>query len=130
MASIYICTTCVRYNRSCDGRGGKHSRNRRYATTGPPQTLQRQAQRLSRFGGRALQSRQPVADEEDEVVGGCFGGGMRPGGACATGRPLRCSLAGSVNAGVRAAFRWSVDTLAILSPISRRKKCVDHSSNR
>jgi hypothetical protein len=26
-------TTCVRYNKSRDGQGGKRSRNRRYATT-------------------------------------------------------------------------------------------------
>ncbi len=106
----------MRYNRSCDGRGGKHSRNRRYAPTGPLQTLQRQAQRLNRFGGRALRSGRPDADEEDEVVGGfvggrlkvtcrshprCFGGGAWPGDACATGQPLRGSLAGSVSAGVR-----------------------------
>jgi hypothetical protein len=31
--SIYICTTCVGNNRSRDGRGGKHSRNRWRATT-------------------------------------------------------------------------------------------------
>jgi hypothetical protein len=80
----------------------------------------------------ALRSGRPDADEEDEVVGGvvggrlkvtcrgrprCFGGGTRPGGACATGRPLRGGLAGSVSD----AFRRSVDTLSVLSPILRRK---------
>ncbi len=144
-ASIYICTKCVRYNRSHDGRGGKHRRNRWYATTGPPPNSAAAAQRLSRFGGRALRSGQPDADEVDEVVGGvvggrlkvtwrgrprCFGGGARTGGACATGRPLRGGLAGSVSAGIRAAFRRSVDTLSVLSPVSSRKKCVDHSSTR
>jgi hypothetical protein len=135
-----------RYNRSRDGPGGgKYSRNRRYATTGPPQTLRRQAQRLSGLGGLALRSGRPDTDDDDEVVGGvvggrlkvtcrgcprCLGGGVRTGGACATGRPLRSGLAGSVFAGVRAAFRRSVDTLSILSPISRRKKCVDCSSTR
>ncbi len=93
------------------------------------------AQRLSRVGGRALQSRRPDADEVDEVVGGvvggrlkvtwrgrprCFGSGTWTGGACATGRPLRGGLAGSVSAGVRAAFRRSVDTFSVLSPISSR----------
>jgi hypothetical protein len=92
-----------------------------------------------------LRSGRPDADEEDEVVGGvvggrlkvtccsrprCFGGGARTGGAYATGRPLRGGLAGSVSAGVRAAFRRSVDTLSVLSPIPRRKKCVDRSSTR
>jgi hypothetical protein len=31
----------------------------------PPQTLRRQAQRLSRFSGRAVRSGRPDADEED-----------------------------------------------------------------
>jgi hypothetical protein len=108
-----------------------------------PQTLRRQAQRLSRFGVRALRSGRLDADEADEIVGGivggrlkvtcrgrprCFGGGTQTGGACATGRPLRGGLAGSVSAGVRAAFQRSVDTLSVLSPILRRKKCVDRSS--
>ncbi len=66
--------TCVRYNRSRDGRGGKQSRNRWCATTGPPQTLRRQAQRLSRFGGRAVRSGRPDAEEVDVVVGGVVGG--------------------------------------------------------
>jgi len=110
---------------------GKHSRNRWCATTGPPQTLRRQAQRLSRFGGRAARSGRPDDEEVDVVVGGavggrlkvtwrgrprCLGGGAQTGGACATGR---------VSAGVRAGFRRSVDTLSVLSPISRRKKCVE-----
>jgi hypothetical protein len=64
-------------NRSCDGRGGKHSRNRWRATTGPPQTLRRQAQRLSRFGGRAARSGRPDADEVDVVVGGAVGGRLK-----------------------------------------------------
>jgi hypothetical protein len=142
---MYIYTTCVRYNRSRDGPGGKRSRNRRCATTGPPQTLRRQSQRLSRFGGRAVRSGRPDTDEEDEVVGGvvggrlkvtcrsrprCFGSSARTGGACATGRPLRDGLAGSVFAGVWAAFRRSVESLSVLSHISRRKKCVDRSSTR
>jgi hypothetical protein len=50
----------------------------------------------------------------------CLGDGARVGGACATGRPLRGGLAGSVSAG--AGFRRSVDTLSVLSPISSRKK--------
>jgi hypothetical protein len=75
---MYIYTTCVRYNRSRDGQGGKRSRNRRYATTGPPQTLRRQAQRLSRFGGRVLRSGLPDADDEDGVVvGGVVGGRLK-----------------------------------------------------
>jgi hypothetical protein len=93
--------------------------------------------------GNIVGSRRPDADEEDEVVGGivggrlkvtcrgcprCFGGGARTCGACATGRPLRGSLASSVSAGVRAAFRRSLDTLSVLSSISRRKKCVNRSS--
>jgi hypothetical protein len=100
---------------------------------------------LSRFGGRALRRGRPDADDEDEVVGDvvggrlkvtcrghprCFGGGTRTGGACTTGRPLRGDLAGSVSAGVWAAFRWVVDTLSVLSPICRRKKCVDRSSTQ
>ncbi len=60
----------------------------------------------------------------------CVGGGTRTGGAWATGRPLRGGLAGSVSAGVRAALRRSVDSLSVLLSISRRKKCVDHSSTR
>jgi hypothetical protein len=48
-----MCEQCVRYNRSSNGgQGRKRSRNRRYATTGPPQALRRQAQRLSWFGAR------------------------------------------------------------------------------
>ena len=92
---------------------------------------------MSRFGVRALRSGRTDADEEDEIVGGvvggrlkvtcrglprCFGGGAWTGGACATGQPLRNGFAGSVSAGVRAAFRRSVDTLSVLSPISSRKK--------
>ncbi len=98
--------------------------NRRHATTGPPQTLRRQAQRLSLVGGRALRSGQLDADVDD-VVGGdvcgrlkvtcrgrprCDGGSARTGGPCATGRPLRGGLAGSVSAGVLAALRRSLDT--------------------
>jgi hypothetical protein len=101
---MYIYSACVRYNRSRDGQGGKRSMNRRYATKGPPQTLRRQAQRLSRFGGRALRSRQPDAEDVDDDVGGAVGGrlnvtccgclswvagGECTGGACAMGRPLR-----------------------------------------
>ncbi len=89
--------------------------------------------------------RWPDAADDDDVVGGavcgrlkvtcrghpcCVGGGVRTGGACATGGPLRGGLAGSVSAGVRAALRRSVDTLSVLLPISRRKKCVDRSSTR
>ncbi len=73
-ASIYICTHVVRYNRSCDGRGRNHSRNRWCGTTGPPQTLRRQAQRLSRFGGQVVRSGRPDAEEADVVVGGIVGG--------------------------------------------------------
>jgi hypothetical protein len=59
-----------------------------------------------------------------------FGGGARTGGTCERGRPLRGGLAGSVSASVLAAFRRSVDALSVLSPISRRKKCVDRSSTQ
>jgi hypothetical protein len=104
----------VRYNRSRDGQGGKHIGNRQYATTGPPQTLRRQAQRLSRFGGRALQSMRLDADVLVDVGGDvdgrlkvtcccrprCDGGGAQTGGACALGQPLRGGLAGSVSIGV------------------------------
>jgi hypothetical protein len=38
-----------------------------------PQTLRRQAQMLSRFGGRALRSGRPDADKKDDVVGGTLG---------------------------------------------------------
>jgi len=118
--SIY--KACVRYRRSCDIQGVIRSRNRWYATTGPPQTLRRQAQRLSRFGGQALRSGWPDADDDGNVVGGrlkvtchdrprCFGSDTWTRGTCATGRPLRGGLAGSVSAGVRAALRRSVDTL-------------------
>jgi hypothetical protein len=44
--------------------GGKSG----YATTGPPQTLRRQAKRLSRVGGRMLRSDCP--DDDVEVVDG------------------------------------------------------------
>ncbi len=67
---MYISSTHVGNNRSRDGRGGKRSRNRWCATTGPPQTLRRQAQRLSRFGSRAARSGRPDAEEVDVVVGG------------------------------------------------------------
>ncbi len=75
--SIYICTHVVRYNRSRDGQGGKHSRNRWRATTGPPQTLRRQAQRLSQFGGRAVRSGRLDAEEVDVVDGGAVGGRLK-----------------------------------------------------
>ncbi len=75
--STYICTTDVGNNRSRDGRGGKHSRNRWCATTGPPQTLRRQAQRLSRFGGLAARSGRPDDEEVDAVVGGAVGGRLK-----------------------------------------------------
>jgi hypothetical protein len=81
----------------------------------------------------------------DDVVGGdvggrlevtchscprCDGSGEWTGGACATRRPLLRGLAGSSSAGVLAALRQSVDTLSVLSPISKKKKCVDRSSTR
>jgi hypothetical protein len=81
----------------------------------------------------------------DDVVGGdvggrlkvtcrghprCDGGGARTGGACATGSHLLGGLAGSVSAGVLAALRRSVNTLSVLSPIFKIKKCVDRSSTR
>jgi hypothetical protein len=47
------------------------------ATTGPPQTLWRQAQRLSRFGGRAARSGRPDVEEVDVVVGGAVGGRLK-----------------------------------------------------
>ncbi len=113
----------------------------------PPQVppkLWRQAQRLSPVGGQALRSGRLDADVDDVVgddVGGrlkvtcrgrprCDGGSARTGGACATGLPLRGGLAGSVSAGVLAALRRSGDTLLVLSPIFKRKKCVDRSSTR
>jgi hypothetical protein len=43
----------------------------------PPQTLRRQAQRLSRFGGRAVQSGRPDAEEVDVVDGGVVGGRLK-----------------------------------------------------
>ncbi len=97
---------------------------------------------MSRVGGRTLRSGQLDADVDD-VVGGdvsgrlkvtcrgrprCDGGGARTGGAFATVRPLHSGLAGSVSASVLAALRRSVDILSVLSPIFKRKKCVDHSS--
>ncbi len=42
----------------------------------PPQTLRWQAQRLSRFGGRAARSGRPD-DEVDAVVGGAVGGRLK-----------------------------------------------------
>ncbi len=143
-ASMYIYTHMVRYNRPCDGQGGKPSGKRRHATTGPPQTLRRQAQRLSPVGGWVLRSGRLDADVDDVVggdVGGrlkvtsrgcprCDSGSARTGGACATGHPLLDGLAGSVSAGVLAALRRSGDTLSVLSPIFKRKKCVDRSSTR
>ncbi len=47
---------------------------------------------------------------------------------CSEFQLRQAGLAGSVSAGVRAAFRRSVDTLSVLSPFSRRRKCVDCSS--
>jgi hypothetical protein len=93
---------------------------------------------LSPVGGRALRSGRLDADV-DNVVGGdvdgrlkvtcrgcprCGGGGARTGGACATGRPLRGGLDGSVSAGVLAALRRSLDTLSVLSPIFKRKNVL------
>jgi hypothetical protein len=40
------------------------------------------------------------------------------------------SLAGSVSAGVLAALRRSVNTLSVLLPIFKIKKCVDRSSTQ
>ncbi len=91
-----------------------------------------------------MQSGRPDVEEEDVVVGGVVGGRLkspdaaapavlavaRRGGACATGRPLRGGFAGSVSTGVWVAFRRSMDTLSVLSPISSRKKCVDCYSTR
>ncbi len=113
---MYTYTACVRYNRSCDGQGGKRSRNRRYATTGPPQTLRRQAQRLSRFSGRL-----DADDEDGVVVGGivggrlkvtcssrprCFGGGPRTGAPAQRGNP--CAAA------------WLALFLLVSGPLSGR----------
>jgi hypothetical protein len=42
-----------------------------------PQTLRWQAQRLSRFGGRAVRSERPDAEEADVVVGGVVGGRLK-----------------------------------------------------
>jgi hypothetical protein len=75
-------------NRSRDGRGGKHSRNRWRATTGPPQTLRRQAQRLSRFGSREARSGRP--DAEEVVVGGAVGGRLK---VTCRGRPAMSAAA-------------------------------------
>ncbi len=74
---------------------------------------------MSPVGGRAVRSGRLDADVDDVVggdVGGrlkvtcrggprCDGGGARTGGACATGRPLRGGLAGSLSVGVLAALR-------------------------
>jgi hypothetical protein len=54
-----------------------NSRNRWRATTGPAQTLQPQAQRLSWFGGRAVRSGRPDVEEVDVVVGGAVGGRLK-----------------------------------------------------
>jgi hypothetical protein len=43
----------------------------------PPQTLRRQAQRLSRFGCRAARSGRPDDEEVDAVVGGAVGGTLK-----------------------------------------------------
>ncbi len=43
----------------------------------PPQTLQRQAQRLSRFGGRVAPSGRPDDEEVGAVVGGAVGGRLK-----------------------------------------------------
>jgi hypothetical protein len=42
-----------------------------------PQTLRRQAQRLSWFGGRAMRRGRPDAEEVDVVVGGVVGGRLK-----------------------------------------------------
>jgi hypothetical protein len=43
----------------------------------PPQTLRQQAQRMRRFGGRAMRSGRPDAKEVDVVVGGAVGGRLK-----------------------------------------------------
>jgi hypothetical protein len=49
----------------------------RHHRSPPPQTLRRQAQRLIRFGGRAVQSGRPDAEEVEVVVGGVVGGRLK-----------------------------------------------------
>ncbi len=76
---------------------------------------------MSLFSGWALRSGRPDADVVVDVGGDvcgklkvtcrgrprCDGGGARTGCSCATGRPLRGGLAGSVSIGVLAALRRS-----------------------
>ncbi len=57
-----------------------------YATTGPPQTLRRQAQRLSRAGGRMLRSGRSD-DDVAVVAGGIVGWSMK---VTCRGRPRGC----------------------------------------
>ncbi len=57
-ASIYTYTNMVRFNRSRDGQGGKHSGNRRYATTARHYLLPHSLQRRNVAGC----SRLPAAD--------------------------------------------------------------------
>ncbi len=95
----------------------------------------------------------------DDVIGGdvggrlkvtcwghprCDGGGAWTGGACATGRPLRGSLAGSVSAGVLAALRrppsppaksngkyfWRVFHMVIQKPLNLPAVATRHSGSR
>ena len=68
--------TCVRYNRSCDGRGGKLGRNRCRATTGTPNSAAAasEVESVRRPGGA---KRRPDAEEADLVVGGVVGGRLK-----------------------------------------------------
>jgi hypothetical protein len=103
-------------NRSRDGRGGKHSRNRWGATTGPPQTLRQQAQRLSRFGGRAARSWRPDAEEVDVVVGGAVGGRLK---VTCRGRPAVSAVA----RGPVAPAQWGVPC-AVAVQVARARSAM------
>ncbi len=118
---MYIYTTCVRYNRSRDSQEGKRRRNRQYATTDPPQTLRRQAQRLSRFGSRELRSGRPDADDEDEVVGGVVGGRLKV--TCRISPADLAAVRGQVAPaqwGDPCAVAWLVPYLLEFGPVSGR----------
>ena len=69
--------TCVRYNRSRDGRGGKHSRNRWCATTGPPPNSAAAASEVESVRRPGGAKRRPDAEEADLVVGGVVGGRLK-----------------------------------------------------
>jgi hypothetical protein len=70
-------------NRSRDGRGGKHSRNRWRATTGPPPNS-------AAAGSEVESARSGRLDAEEVVVGGAVGGKLS--GTC-RGRPVMSAAA-------------------------------------